>query len=646
MRRERGEPFSQKFPSRDRAAPVSNSLVCLIGRGHLEGTLNLSNKGLKFPPPEVFNVSLCGESTTVKFWETSPLIKLDLSFNEMKTVPPDVGLLNDLQIFKCRHNELRDLSPEFWGCLKLRHLDLAQNKLSMLDSRIGQLTDLRELLVFENSLSRIPESLGGLQLLQVLDVSRNKLTAFSPMVLPALVSLNVSHNLLQNLPDELSSFTALESLDCKANKLLDLPDLSRLTQLSRLDALENKIAAMPRLPSALTFLNLGANSLKKIDSHTLLRQTKLSELHLAGNQLMLLEPTLLDSCRLTIKVIDVTNNSLTDVPDALGHMPLLHKILASGNPIRAIRQSLLASQAAGATERLKEYLRTRGPGGAATMTVFQQPARGGGGSSARVVSSTDEKVHLRIRDSRIDSLDLSLMQMSCLADAFARLQASPHLLDESQQNVGIFKLSLAGNHFEHYPPELCSMPYLQALDLSSNRLGLGISPSTSHTSHVVSTLPPSLTCIDLSKNNLATVPPFSTPRLQILNLSVNCLAELSPSSLPGLSQLNQLRELSLANNRIRSLAGIDWGSFSSLETLNLSNNFLSNILCLAPARTLQTLMLDNNSLSFEGSSLPTFLGRFDRLQALSFHGNPQRVVRMAILDKGTEAIKEFLRLRE
>lgn len=58
-----------------------------------------------------------------------------------------------------------------------------------------------------------------------------------------------------------------------------------------------------------------------------------------------------------LKVLDVSNNDLNDLPPALGYIATLQRLLLEGNPIRSIRRTLLSQS----TVDLKKYLCTRGP---------------------------------------------------------------------------------------------------------------------------------------------------------------------------------------------------------------------------------------------------------------------------------------------
>ena len=116
---------------------------------------------------------------------------------------------------------------------------------------------------------------------------------------------------------------------------------------------------MPPLPwkGVLDRVYLGENVLKELDMESLTRSAgSITELLVQGNQLTVCPDGIYALSRL--KVLDMSNNCLTNLPPALGYMTSLQKILMEGNSIRTIRRPLLSSPVA---EELKVYLRTRGP---------------------------------------------------------------------------------------------------------------------------------------------------------------------------------------------------------------------------------------------------------------------------------------------
>lgn len=102
-----------------------------------------------------------------------------------------------------------------------------------------------------------------------------------------------------------------------------------MKSLLLLNASENKIKSLPKLPKGkLDRLYVGNNCLKNIDINNLLSSNTLTEvllqnnlLEVIGNEIFLLR---------SLKVFDVSNNYLTNLPHVLGYMSSLQKILVEG----------------------------------------------------------------------------------------------------------------------------------------------------------------------------------------------------------------------------------------------------------------------------------------------------------------------------
>jgi len=649
-RRGRNEAFFAKASAvsstREEAEPA------VFRRSAQTGVLNLSNRGLCEVPAAVYDVTL--QAAGEKFWEIVPLQKLDLSYNRVRTIPEGLVLLSELTTFKARDNQIHVLPGEvLQGWRLLRSLDISQNRVEALEDRIGELSELIELLAFQNKLTKIPESISSLVHLKHLDLSVNHLSAeaLPNIVLPSLVLLNVAQNNLTALPPLLSEWISLEVLECRSNKISRLPDLSRLAHLTRLDSMENKIKEFPLLPASrgktpptLAFINLSCNLLDNFEPSSLVDQTALAEIHVASNALKTI-PGNIWALSSSLKVLDISNNALADIPYTLGYMKDLHRISASGNPIRTIRQSLLTSSTSNVeTEKLKHFLRTRGPNpheGAVHGSVFTSSS-GGYLKTASVTrdGSLTYAVELRLREigGQQKDLDLSKLELTSLdfksISLIDRLQASPHCVDE-RGTISLLKLNLSRNNIgPQFPSELVELQHLRSLDLRENKLGA--SPLEADFSALGG-----LTSLDISGNKVKDLAVIARnfSRLQVLLASNNDIETLSPN----LDLLTDLRELRLSHNkRLSRLDTVEFSQLKSLTILDVSNCHISDILAVESASSkLQTLLLDNNDLG----AIPSFIGKFPNMICVSFCGNPQRNVRQAIIDRGTGAILELLRSR-
>lgn len=379
MKGKRNEAFFQQSKGTGSASRSSshqsNMLMQVYKTARKTGTLNLSSKDLSRVPLDIFSLETKLESDE-NFWEITPLIKLDLSYNELQELPAEVGNLIDLMTLKLRNNSIQILPTSLGNCLKLRHLDLSSNSLSSIPPLSGPLPDLQECYLSENQFTQLPLFLYQAYELKVLEINSNQLRNLLPEIqnLRQLTRLCLNNNSLEELPAAIVTLRNLQVLDARKNRLSHLPNLGQLINLQLLDLGENQLTSFPSLPlnGQLGRLHLDWNHLRSIDEQEIYKiSSTLFELHLHDNKIVSL-PREIAHCA-SLKVLDVSNNDLNDIPATIGYMEALQRsrftslsqidilsfcrFLLDGNPIRAIRRTLLTQS----THDLKKYLRTRGP---------------------------------------------------------------------------------------------------------------------------------------------------------------------------------------------------------------------------------------------------------------------------------------------
>jgi hypothetical protein len=148
--------------------------------GHLE----LRYRGWTAVDPRVWSFAHC-------------LLNLDVSFNQLKTLPDEISNLHLLQELNCSCNKLQSLPgsisllawlrvikangnaitaipKEIGQCKVLESLNLSENVLTSIPQEIASCTRLQTLLLQNNDLPRLPLSLAALSgQLQQLDISNN-----------------------------------------------------------------------------------------------------------------------------------------------------------------------------------------------------------------------------------------------------------------------------------------------------------------------------------------------------------------------------------------------------------------------------------------------------------------------------------------
>ena len=358
MRQVRNEAFfnHQKIPEQS-----NNSINKCFTDARRSGNLNLNGKGLVCIPPFVFNdIDAGSDAGEVKFWELNPIQKVDLSFNSIEIIPSEIGNLRELQKVVIRSNKIRNLPSSLFSCDRLLYVDISINPISNIDG-IENCRELREINFNACAFTQFPLKLCWCSDLTVIQASENNLMSL-PLEfsrLKKLKSLNLSKNSLTVIPSSVfQEMNMINTIDLRKNKLKDSPDLSYCSSLTFLDMTENCLEVPPVLPvdGHLKVLCLGSNKISNftLDHIKISAMVSLTELHLHTNSISAIPS---DIARLKfLKVLDFSNNEISDVPFELGYIASLDRLLIDGNPIRTIRRSLIGQS----TADLKTFLRSRG----------------------------------------------------------------------------------------------------------------------------------------------------------------------------------------------------------------------------------------------------------------------------------------------
>ena len=125
-----------------------------------DGTINLGSMQWKLLPTELMNYSMT-------------LLHLDMSNNQLTSIPSGIGNLVLLKTLDMSLNQLEAIDGGIGKCIRLRHLDVAKNHIKTLPAEIGECRLLEEIIASDNRLCCLPQEVSCLVALCGIDVHNN-----------------------------------------------------------------------------------------------------------------------------------------------------------------------------------------------------------------------------------------------------------------------------------------------------------------------------------------------------------------------------------------------------------------------------------------------------------------------------------------
>jgi Leucine-rich repeat (LRR) protein len=248
---------------------------------------------------------------------------LDLSDNQLSSLPESFGNLKELKELYLFDNQLSSLPESFGNLQNLSYLDLNFNQLSSLPENFGNLQNLSNLDLIENQLSRLPENFGNLQNLSNLDLLDNQLSSLPENFgnLQNLSILRIDNNQLRSLPVNFENIQNLSSLSLDNNQLSSLPvNFENIQNLSYLSLSNNQLSSLPvnfENIQNLSYLSLSNNQLSSLPEN-FGNLKELKELYLSDNQLSSL-PESFGNLK-ELKELYLSDNQLSSLPESFGNL--------------------------------------------------------------------------------------------------------------------------------------------------------------------------------------------------------------------------------------------------------------------------------------------------------------------------------------
>jgi Leucine-rich repeat (LRR) protein len=291
----------------DLSANQISSLPPEIGQLTNLQSLDISRNQISSLPPEIVQLT--------------NLQTLYISFNQISSLPPEIVQLTNLQTLDIGGNQISSLPPEIVQLTNLQDLSISGNQISSLPPEIVQLTNLQDLSISGNQISSLPPEIVQLTNLQFLTISYNQISSLPPEIvqLTNLQTLDISFNQISSLPPEIVQLTNLQYLNISFNQISSLPpEIVQLTNLQSLDISFNQISSLPPEIVQLTnlqFLTISFNQISSLPPE-IVQLTNLQSLNISDNQISSLPPEIVQLTNL--QSLDLRNNPVPIPPEILG----------------------------------------------------------------------------------------------------------------------------------------------------------------------------------------------------------------------------------------------------------------------------------------------------------------------------------------
>lgn len=192
-----------------------------LERGELAGIRRLDlSAGLDAFPDAIFGLA-------------DTLEVLNLSGNQLDSLPADLSRLRKLRILFCSDNPFTEVPECLGDCPQLEMVGFKANRIRHLPAD-SLPPDLRWLILTDNQLQALPEEIGNCQRLQKLMLAGNQLTRLPPTLAEctSLELLRIAANRLQVLPDWLLTLPRLSWLAFAGNPFSDANEAASLARHS------------------------------------------------------------------------------------------------------------------------------------------------------------------------------------------------------------------------------------------------------------------------------------------------------------------------------------------------------------------------------------------------------------------------------
>ena len=303
-----------------------NTIISFLLGGNV-GELNLSLNNLRSIPPDIRRLTT--------------LIKIDISKNGLKCtsasdfsgLPAELGDIPNLQILNLTECNLAYIPPAVWKCVNLQRLDISRNKISTLYPEIGNLEKLQYLNLQQTNISTLPPEIAFCQDLEEVILWGNVIDSLPETLkeMPRLKTLNMNNRSFCTVVDAYMD-NLLKKGQIQSEHIPSV--LFEIPSLEVIDLEETKCNSLPETcVGILREFHIAKNYFNKVPS--LLFQLKsLQVLDISDNFIITL-PDEIGALKNLLQ-FKMNRNSLTTVPPSIGNLRKLEELEMGGNKLRML----------------------------------------------------------------------------------------------------------------------------------------------------------------------------------------------------------------------------------------------------------------------------------------------------------------------
>ncbi|MBU0721657.1 GNAT family N-acetyltransferase [bacterium] len=312
------------------------------------------------------------------------ITRLDLSGNNLRSLPESIGILSHLLVLNLSNNKLNSLPEVMKNLSRLSNLDIRRNSFTQLPDILEHIP-LRSLNASSNKISDI-SVLAQCPSLRVLDLSSNLLENIDNVFAPdnELRTLNVSSNYIKDMKNAFSSLTKIVRLNLNGNLITEIPHaIGVLGEIEELDITDNRLQTIDEAFFALDVerVDLSSNRLSSLHLHSLesleeiiLDENTFTSLSIDESFAPYLKEFSCESCGLKefllpasnalellcyscneiqtvpdaiekyvhLSWLDIDGNNIEDLPDSLANLSYLNTLYVNGNPLSEKSKKIIA----------------------------------------------------------------------------------------------------------------------------------------------------------------------------------------------------------------------------------------------------------------------------------------------------------------